>query len=323
MGLDRVDAKNIVPSTTQIPGSGFTIQHNNAPEVLVSLAGFFETITSNGTTAIADGVKAGQKLVIRLVDISMDCSVVIQDSANTNLQGDWKGAIVGQWLFVIWDGSNWIEHARDIGYMTNTLGLAALAVGSGNTVSGQASLAVGQSNTADGGSSLAVGLLNEASEIGTVAMGRDALADQKYELAHAGEKFTSVGDAEYRRFKIRRAVTPDAGGDVIGIDATAAGPIIPADTVWNFRAHIVGCSVDAGSVGAWSVEGCIKRVGNTTTICTVQAVNVIHADDADVVITVAVSDANDSLNITVTDATAGGVAYRFSGTIKVEQITFT
>ena len=107
------------------------------------------------------------------------------------------------------------------------------------------------------------------------------------------------------------------------INYTSSGPIIPGDSVWTFVARIAGCSVDAGEVSSAIIKGSIKRIGNTTTVCTIDPTDVIHADDADVVFTATANDTNDSLEITVTDMSDDAVAYRFSITIDVEQITFT
>ena len=85
---------------------------------------------------------------------------------------------------------------------------------------------------------------------------------------------------------------------------------------------MVGQTQDAALVCSWSVEGCIKRIGAAAAVCTIQAVNIIHADDVSIILTVAVP-AGDTLDLTVTDADSAAGDYQFVATIHVTQATFT
>ena len=322
--VNEIKAPDIAAAATQtVSGNDFTLQHNNRAVLLVTLAGMLGTYTSSGTTAIADGVKAGHELTICLVDKSMANIIIIQDNANTKLQGNWTRKNNESWLKLVWDGSDWVQVAANDGIDNNASGSFAHVEGSGNTASGDAAHVEGESNTANGLRAHAEGNSNFATGKCSHASGIQSLAGQKYQYAHGGNRFTSVGDAQYSRFVCRRAVTPNATPAVIGIDASAIGPVIAADTAWTFRAEVIGTAVDGGAISSAIIEGCLKRAGATVSAPSAATVTVIHADDADIVFTAVADNTNKSLNISVTDATNGAVAYRFVATIHVTQITFT
>lgn len=338
MGMFRVDAKNIAAAATQTVSAGFIATHDNKPVLL--LTGDSIDRTSDATTPIQAGVKDGQTLTI--IAIASNTNLIkIQDAGNCVLGGDWKAlnlSPLGTSLTVVWSAgdSKWYEVNRGLGGNT-TSGLMAVALGWSNTASGQNAISGGSGCVSSGVGSVGFGRQCNATNSQAMAFGNEcdatgatafahgtrAKANQSSQYAHAGGRFTTDGDAQYSRVICRRAVTPDSGGDIIGVNDTAIGPVIAADTVWTFRADIVGTSVDGGSVSSAIIEGCIKSAGTTVSMPTVQATNVIHADDADIVFTAVADDTNKSLNIVVTDATNGAVAYRFVATIHVTQITFT
>ena len=111
-----LDAGKIAAAAVQfINTSGFTIQHNNKPVVLISLSGFGMVYTSDETVAVADGSVDGQRLLLTLVDVDAFCLITIKNNANTKLHGDWARQFAGASLNLVWDAnsSQWIETTRD------------------------------------------------------------------------------------------------------------------------------------------------------------------------------------------------------------------
>ena len=324
-------AVDIATAATYEAGEGFILQHNNKAVLLVSQTG--PPRISDGTTAIADGVTVGQ--LLRIIVIYRDTDMTLSDNANTKLRGDWHVDAIESWLDVVWDGSDWLETGRGGGAFTASglsayaegtsiaSGVASHAEGSGTTASEVGAHSEGITTTASGSYSHAEGQNCVASGLNSHAAGNYALANQKDEYACGGGRFTSSGDTQYRRFVCRRALTPAATAAVIGIDTSAIGPVIGADTAWTFRAEVIGISVDGGAIQSATIEGCLKRAGATVSAPSAATVTVLHADDADIVFTAVADDTNKSLNISVTDATNGAVAYRFVATIHITQITFT
>ncbi len=350
--VHNITAAEIAVAATQTITGAVEIDHQNKSAVHLTIN------VGAGTAActIRDGIKAGQRLLLLVTTYTANNIQIADAGSEAGLGGRWYQPKAGHGLLVSWDGAQWNEIRRFTnlntnsgsyagsaggddntnsgsttgsagGYgNTNSSPLCGSAGGNANTNSGSTSGSVGGTNNANSGSNAASvgGANNENSDANTGQVGgKYGLADQQFEFAHGGDRFTSTGDSQYRRFKCRREITPAAGGAVIGIDDTANGPVIPADSIWTFRAQIVGSTVDAALACSWSVEGCIKRIGNATTICTIQAVNIIHVDDVSIILTAVVDDATDCLNLTVTDADSAAGAYLFSATIIVEQITFT
>ena len=111
-----LDAGKVAAAALQfIEASGFTIQHNNKPVVLISMSGFGVPYTSDESVAIADGTVDGQRLVLTLADVGAGCLLTIKNNANTKLHGDWARQFVGASLNLIWEAnsSQWIETTRD------------------------------------------------------------------------------------------------------------------------------------------------------------------------------------------------------------------
>ena len=324
MGLDRVDGKNIAPAATQTATASFVATHNQKATLLITGGG--ANYTSGGDN-IQAGVVDGQTLTIIMVDDADRTTIATGGKAL--LSGDWNtGDLfgVGMWLKLIWDATNskWIEVGRGVRENTNA-GKGAHAEGQSHSISATATHghAEGFNNTVSAQYAHAQGDTCTASGDDSDAMGEDGVADQSHEHAHGGSKFTSVGDAQYMRFICRAAITPAIGGDVIGIDAGANGPVIPADTTWSFRAEVVGQSADAGAVSSATIVGVIKSAGTTVSAPSAATVTVIHADDSDIVFTAVANNTAKTLDITVTDTTDGAVPYRFVVTIHMTQITFT
>ena len=257
MGLDIVDAKNMAPGVSQtVSADNFIIQHQNKPMVNLTVEGFGVTLTSDGTTPIDPGVTIGQLLTIKVITLWLNNHFVLQAAGNClYLQGDWKVDHEELTLIVQWDGSQWREVIRNRHNGCDMSGTLASASGSGSdatasyaharglncTASGAGSCAEGNGCTASGYYSHAQGANNDAGGDYSHAQGYGAVADQDGELVQANNCVHEYGDAQRRVFVCSRQLIPDSGGDVIGMAGSAIGPVIPVNTVWNFRAEIVGC----------------------------------------------------------------------------------
>jgi len=326
--IDRpiIDAQNIAAAATQTATAGFVATHNQRAVLLLS-AGFVG-YTSNGTTPIQAGVRAGQLLTIVLVADNNSRYVKIQDAGNCALNGQWyvgEGAGVGAWLKVVWTGTVWQEIGRGNGDLTAS-GLVAYAEGYANMASGNQSHAEGYVCTASGDYAHAEGYVCTASGDNSHSQGAQALANQKCQFAHGGAQFASLGDAQYSMFVCRKAEIHSSNTwRTIGIHNTAIGPVIPADSAWTFEAQVVGAKQDCAKVVSFAVVGCLKRIANVTTLYgdPVSATVITNADDVSFECQATADDANDALSIQVRDSDGAGDLIRWVTTIKLTQITYT
>jgi len=94
-----------VEATPVVVSAGSTITALGTYQPLTSSG----AVTTSTTTAIADGVKVGQILI--LVNENGSDVITIDDGGNTKLSGD---AVLGagDTLFLIWDGADWLEIAQ-------------------------------------------------------------------------------------------------------------------------------------------------------------------------------------------------------------------
>jgi len=111
------EVKMAAAATQTISGNDFVVAHSDSTvvELIVNNGDF----TSHATTPIAAGSVDGQILTI-LLDRAFfaTANATIQDLGNCTLQGNWVGAVKGQWLSLVWSDSKWIEKGR--GLQTNT-----------------------------------------------------------------------------------------------------------------------------------------------------------------------------------------------------------
>ena len=88
--------------TAEVVSAGSTIVATGTYQPLTSAA----AVTTSTSTAIADGTKVGQLLI--LVNENASDAITIDDAANTRLSGN---AVLGNddSLMLIWDGADWLE----------------------------------------------------------------------------------------------------------------------------------------------------------------------------------------------------------------------
>ena len=327
-----LDAGKVAPAATQyIDSSGFTIQHNNKPVVLIVLGGgFLQTYTA----AIADGLVDGQELTLVLVDEHFADSIKILDGTNTLLRGDWVRGAPETWLRLVWRSSysKWIEIGRDRGQGTET-GLGAFAVGAGtasgdyahaegkNTyASGDYAHVEGESTTASGNYSHAEGFLTTASGLGSHAqgllttaigdkshaMGFLAVASLQGQFAQAAAQRATAGDAQFTRYTMRGTTI-----DAAAIELTAPARFtLNDDKVYACRINIAAMKADL-SQSAWFNRMVLVSRGEGANDVTKVAEYTIQdigsnsgAPPAGWAVTFTADDVNDSLKIEVTGAAA-------------------
>ena len=88
-------------------GAGFTLTWASSYHILTGTA----ARTSDGTTAITDGDFVGQLLILEGThDVN---TITIQDGANTQLAGGADAVLgAGDTLFLVWNGTVWVEISR-------------------------------------------------------------------------------------------------------------------------------------------------------------------------------------------------------------------
>lgn len=330
-------AEIAVAATQSLVTTGFVTTHNQRAVLLLSAS--FLDVLSDDTTPIQAGVRAGQLLTIVLIADASSKFVKIQDAGNCALNGMWwvgAGNGVGSWLQVVWTGSVWQEVGRGSG-STTASGVMAHTEGIGTTASGRAGHAEGRSTTASGDDSHAEGAAGTASldvahseGYGSLASGLCSHASGYYgnasqvaQYAHGGDRFASTGDAQFSRFVCIRQETHSTNSwRTIGLDKSSTGPVIPADSSWTFEARVIGQTQDAAKVLSYLVSGCIKRVGNTTTLLA-STVTVVYEDDASFGCQAVANDTAEALEIQVQDTDAASDVVRWVCIIELAQITYT
>ena len=106
-GLSLMNFAGFKQTVTTALGAGFTLTPVTSYHTLAGTA----ARTSDGTTAINDGVKEGQILVLEGTDDSN--TITIQDGANTQLAGGADAVLgAGDTVTLIWNGANWVELSR-------------------------------------------------------------------------------------------------------------------------------------------------------------------------------------------------------------------
>lgn len=218
----------------------------------------------------------------------------------------------------------------------NTASGASSFVGAGgnNTASGSGAVICGGSNSTASGASSFVGggVSHQASQIyttisggagnvasaalATVAGGYHCIAELYNQEAYGGGWFDYVSGTIQRSVLIAGAKTTDATPINMTLDAAAAFPtgalpILPASKTWQFVVSVVARKSD-GTSAAYIRQGCIKRVGSSTTL--VGSVSTLGTDCVDAgaatwAIAVTADDTNEALQIQVTGAAASNIRW--------------
>ncbi len=179
--------------------------------------------------------------------------------------------------------------------------------GSSSSATGTRSVSIGGiSNVSSGTDSLTTGQGTGASGTASSAFGLNAQASLQGEMAHAGGRFATNGDAQNRVLMVRN-VTNNATPTELFLDG-AAGTlrlVVPNDTTWKFRIDVAARRTDADNESAgYGFVGVIDNNAGTTALVGAVVADTPIEDTAAWACAVTASDANDALIITVTGEAA-------------------
>ena len=197
---------------------------------------------------------------------------------------------------------------------------ATITGGLYNTTSGNGSGVVcGQNNVVSGVVSvIGGGYANQVTaNYAGILTGYGALANKGGQIAQAYGLFAAVGDAQHSVFVVRNG-TADETPTTLLLN-TVDYLTIADDTVWNFRAEIVGMTADAAAYAAYTVRGLVRRANGTVTVHGVTTETITESDAAWDATAVA-DDTNKALSIIVTGA--AGTQIRWHAAIHTSEITY-
>jgi hypothetical protein len=176
------------------------------------------------------------------------------------------------------------QYSFAIGINSTASGTNAFASGNGSTASQNFAFTHGQTCTANQFYAVAMGNACTATAnygfshgnscvadgVSSRAGGEYAIARGAYGVqAYASGAFTAAGDAQVRKFTLRKATT-DATATVLSADAgtaTAANSIVlPTGSSYHFEAQVVARQATTGDSASWTVRGLAKNVAGTCSI---------------------------------------------------------
>ena len=219
------------------------------------------------------------------------------------------------------------SHAE--GYRTLASGDKAHAEGSGTTASGDGSHAEGGDTTASGDYSHAEGNNTEAIANFAHAGGTSAVADKLGQFARASGSFTNPGDAQRSRLTLFRAIANhvDQTWYTLYLDGSSALLTMPVDTLWQFRAMIVGLTEGVGQSPSqvqkfsYVIEGTIHNNYGTLQLLE-SSVTTRYEDDASYDAQAVADSANDALLLQVRRNGGSDFAIRWVASIETVEVTF-
>ena len=145
-----------------------------------------------------------------------------------------------------------------------TGGIAAFAAGNVNTASGNSAFAAGFGNTASGASSAIPG-------------GSQAVANRSGQLAFAGGRFASNGDAQYSLFVLRRQTTDAIAADLF-LDGSGASQRI---TIANNASLAYDICISAHSTTDRTKQAVFNRRGKIYKLTTAASAALIPGEVAE------------------------------------------
>ncbi len=221
------------------------------------------------------------------------------------------------------------SHSCTIGFRNTASGSDTFAIGSGNTAgAGGSAFAFGGSNTASGGSSMALGFTNNAAGQSSTALGTTltvtgtnalgtGLQSNTFSVtsrhAHAAGQFSTSGDNQSSRFRLRIATT-DATPTVMTVDGAAAATNtrvnLQNNNTFAFTGLVVGKQTGSTNAASWKLEGQITRGANAAaTVLDASTVTVIFNGPAWGTPTLTADATNGALILTITGKAATNIRW--------------
>lgn len=199
--------------------------------------------------------------------------------------------------------------------------LQLIRTGAAQVAQGQASLVAGIANTAVNFASVAIGDSNTAQGDVSFATGRYADANLYGSRAHAGWRFSSIGDAQYTRLVVSNRTTNATPTTLFLRFDESRRVTLNAGEILGFIANIVGSRSDGSAVAHYVRKGCIKRVGSTTSLVgNIETVGTDYEDNPLTDVSITADDVNDALQIQVTGI--DGETWRWVATIEAVDLGF-
>ena len=301
IGRPLIDARNIRAAAAQTITGNDAIAHNNRAVVFLTINN-----TGDNTCTLGNGAVVGQKLML-IVDTKTAGEIIIADSGNASLNGQWYRPYVGMSLELVWDGSAWVEQRRHLSYEVTAshgaTGILATCFGYDGQVSGDYSAHFGFNGEVTGSYSACFGANGIAAGTASTHFGSGGYASGGYsthfgangqtagnysthygvggsaplygQFVQSGGKFGTAGDAQYSRVVLRGSTT-DATLTQIYLDGVD-------DELTILDEHSYACTVTVigrQDTGADSVMArrmvLIERTGGTVAL--VGAVQTIGTD---------------------------------------------
>ncbi len=196
-----------------------------------------------------------------------------------------------------------------------------IAGGNTNVASGlAATIPGGLGNTAAGDYSLVAGRASETTTAGdyATAFGREASATIPTSLVLAGQKITTVGDAQTATIVVSKQTTTVSTTQMLVNGSSKL--TIPSDTTWAFRALIVARRTDADDESAaYEIVGCIDNNAGTTALVGAPTTTVLAEDSSAWNVVAARDDTNDALLFNVTGENSKTI--NWVGRVDLAQVT--
>tara|TARA_R110002020_G_scaffold401257_3_gene611498 strand:- start:3131 stop:4549 length:1419 start_codon:yes stop_codon:yes gene_type:complete len=213
-----------------------------------------------------------------------------------------------------------------IGDSNTSSATRSVSLGFNNTAGGITSVAIGSSNTATGTGgyvAYAFGNTNTATGIGSVALGTEAKATIKTQIAMAAGKFAAVGDAQGSTF-ILRSDTTDATAEALTTNnstAAADNQIVAAsDTCITFHGTITAMQNGAQAYAGWEIKGMLVNDGGTTSLALGNVSDMAATNASSWAVALSADNTNNALKIQVTGEASHNI--RWVANVQTAEVTY-
>ena len=165
----------------------------------------------------------------------------------------------------------------DIGIDNTLSGNECTAIGYLNNLSGDYSFSVGRQNTISAMYGSTVGFRNTVSGSYGTSRGYRAKSSNYGQHSTASGYFEHAGDAQSSTLMLRREVGHSTTNWYsLYLDGASNALVVPNDTVWLYKALVVGTSLGTDDDASFEIVGSIKNDDGTVSVLAHKAVDTIH-----------------------------------------------